>query len=341
MASLVPKPASARQLGDLLKEQQEPFVLEVYLLERGYLRNKLNVGRSFSCSIGNSSSCLKKSVNWGLNDRRKVIPRCSEIVRAVFKKVVAISTSQRMKNSGNNVDYTVREIAGIKQEKAESDGNRLAITDTCPAFKLANLLQEKEVLTNTNLQWSFGEDTKQHSPMLVLEGVHLSQDSSIHAIRQENIIKKDSLVAVSLCKFTVKSSTKRASCIPRFDPCSQQLIAEKTMKQSKQLLFDCVKELVGSRVLDRGNRHTVKFPGPEELGHLLSGDMRRWCELSANESNTAQLLNLDSMASEAQFHEFKTSMKETVAEIGDAILEDIISKEIAADMIEIVSTLDT
>ncbi|GMP24870.1 hypothetical protein CsSME_00001991 [Camellia sinensis var. sinensis] len=60
MASSMPK-----QLGELLQEQQEPFILELYLFEKGYLRNNFNSETNFHCCFGNPSSFLKRSASWG------------------------------------------------------------------------------------------------------------------------------------------------------------------------------------------------------------------------------------------------------------------------------------
>lgn len=59
-------------LGEFLQEQQEPFVLELYLLERGYrARTKIK--------------------------RRDAIPKCAKFVSAVFKRVV-LHNSSKIKN---------------------------------------------------------------------------------------------------------------------------------------------------------------------------------------------------------------------------------------------------
>ncbi|GMQ08538.1 hypothetical protein CsSME_00052219 [Camellia sinensis var. sinensis] len=77
MASSMPK-----QLGELLQEQQEPLILELYLFEKGHLRNNFNSETNFHCCFGNPSSFLKRSASWGgLSKRRKAIPSCSKIVK--------------------------------------------------------------------------------------------------------------------------------------------------------------------------------------------------------------------------------------------------------------------
>lgn len=61
MASATTKPQ--KRLGDFLNEQQEPFILELYLVERDYSK-----GWSLN---GGSSKSLERSTNCGLNKKRK------------------------------------------------------------------------------------------------------------------------------------------------------------------------------------------------------------------------------------------------------------------------------
>ncbi|XAR61992.1 hypothetical protein NMG60_11016561 [Bertholletia excelsa] len=83
-----------KQLGELLREQQEPFVLEAYLLDRGFSRKELS-SRSFS---GNSKSFLTRSASLNLN-KKSVIPSCSKIVKAVLNKLGTGVNKQRKRDS--------------------------------------------------------------------------------------------------------------------------------------------------------------------------------------------------------------------------------------------------
>ncbi|TYI97369.1 hypothetical protein E1A91_D01G139600v1 [Gossypium mustelinum] len=57
-SSSSPSKPAGRQLGELLQQQQEPFILEIYLSERGSLRNNKSIG----CH-GNSGSKAKNSAD--------------------------------------------------------------------------------------------------------------------------------------------------------------------------------------------------------------------------------------------------------------------------------------
>ncbi|XP_057469242.1 uncharacterized protein LOC130758375 [Actinidia eriantha] len=338
------KPAIAKQLGELLQEQQEPFILEIYLLERGYLKN-VNPNTGSRCCSSISSSFLKSSAGLGLSRRRKVIPNCSKIVKAVFNKLVSVSSNQKLKNSASGKgNFSVWD-----QEKAESDrfssassttvfnscsesdaeDGVSATEDSCLASKLA-ILNEKKRWLQRKLQWrSREEDSKELSSVSVLEDIPSNEDSPRHDNRQRNAKTRDSIHAVSFSKFIFQTSVDEPK---GYDHSSQYVIDRRALQQSKQPLFDCVRELVGTGGWKNGRRQqSVEFPGAEELVKLLYEDIRTWSKLSGNETNTTHMLNSNFMAPVGEWSDFETQTREISAEIGDAILEDI-SKAIVVDM---------
>ena len=70
MASATAKPQ--KRLGEFLTEQQEPFILDVYLLERRYSK-----GWSLNGDSGKSS---KKPANSSLNKKRKAMLQFSKVL---------------------------------------------------------------------------------------------------------------------------------------------------------------------------------------------------------------------------------------------------------------------
>lgn len=120
MASTPPKPL--KQLGEFLQEQQEPFILEVYLLERGCLKKRLNSEGNFSCCQRNSTKFLKRSVSCSLNKENNGIPRWSKLLKAVYKMLDSIKEDQRAKSSENiKEEYHVTAMVGDDKEVKESD----------------------------------------------------------------------------------------------------------------------------------------------------------------------------------------------------------------------------
>lgn len=105
----MPKPVVAKQLGELLQEQQEPFILEIYLHEKGY---------------------SKKSASWGpKNKRRKVIPSCSNVViKTVFKKLVESFRNTRkakINSASGDGNHSDREI-GRRIDQGTADSERFS-----------------------------------------------------------------------------------------------------------------------------------------------------------------------------------------------------------------------
>lgn len=81
-----------KQLGDLLQEQQEPFVLEIYLFDKGYRKNVLLSKRTSSNKFFMRVNRSEVSYR-----RRKMISSCSSAVKALldFLKVKRGGGSQK------------------------------------------------------------------------------------------------------------------------------------------------------------------------------------------------------------------------------------------------------
>lgn len=172
MASTIQKPV--KQLAELLQEQQEPFVLEVYLFERGYLRKSLSSNRE-----GGSSFCktFNRSCSWGLRKSKGALS-CSKVLRSVYNKLVSRNSGPSNKSSENkeaelNADTEMRrknqEIVdsgrfssassrtqydscseGEKDEASvslQNDHKASLAADTSQVSKPCNMIKERKVET--------------------------------------------------------------------------------------------------------------------------------------------------------------------------------------------------
>lgn len=174
MASTPTKPA--KQLRELLQEQQQPFVLEVYLFERGHLR------KSLSSSNSNSSKIFERSSSWGPNKSKKGTLSFSKILRSVYNKLVSKNGGSRKESSEKeegkfdadtetSLPRDCQEIGEIsngfssassrtqyesccdsdKDEAVEpvslgnGDHASLAAEDTCQVSKLCNMKEERTI----------------------------------------------------------------------------------------------------------------------------------------------------------------------------------------------------
>lgn len=112
-------------------------------------------------------------------------------------------------------------------------------------------------------------------------------------------------------------------------PFPQFLKSKRVLQQTKQLLFDCVREVVESHVKkERGKQHYKKFLGPEELGKLICERITSWGIQDGDQKNTNYFLD-----SVEEWRAFEQQKKEIEFDIGDTILEEI-KNEIVTEMID-------
>lgn len=126
----------SKKLGQFLQEQQEPFTLQIYLLERGQFRNKHLVSDgNFRCCSTNSSSYMffKRSASCGAKKRRKLIPNCSKIVKSVINKLVPISHNQKIKNLANDQQHNNTSNIIVDDEKISSASSS-TVFNSCHDF---------------------------------------------------------------------------------------------------------------------------------------------------------------------------------------------------------------
>lgn len=80
----------AKQLKELLQEQQEPFMLTTYVSERRYRRSSLTMNSRTGCSLKNSVTKLKRSTfHSQLSTKRERIANGSSALRSILNKIVS------------------------------------------------------------------------------------------------------------------------------------------------------------------------------------------------------------------------------------------------------------
>ncbi|CAN6539756.1 unnamed protein product [Malus baccata var. baccata] len=130
MAS-TPKPV---KLADLLQEQQEPFVLEVYLSERGYLRKSSSTNSNSRSRNSNSGKKLTRSSSWGNLS-------CPKILRCLYKKLVSrhsettsikgCEKSEGESNAGTNTRRSSRESGESDRFSSASSKTQYDLCTEC------------------------------------------------------------------------------------------------------------------------------------------------------------------------------------------------------------------
>ncbi|XP_022766438.1 uncharacterized protein LOC111311329 [Durio zibethinus] len=368
MATRITASKPARQLGELLQEQQEPFVLEVYLSERRCVRKNLISGANFIGCHGNSGKFLKKSGSQ--NKSKKGIPNFPKVLKVVpCSKFFAIKGS-RTKNSDDDGKLSVTEMDRNNQETAEPDrfssASSTTVYNSCSDSDIdepsmftdnskSNLKlhreREKKAAADTKFQWSCMEDSKQHSPQSVLEeisststGSPLDKTRRVSTTRQKSfflpkLITEDSILSASLWNLLLQTTPDKSSCAglselqePDRSNSSQFSISKRVLQQTKQLLFDCARELVDKN--HEKEQKGKKFLGPEEMGKVICEKIKGWGKRCGDESNIMQLLELDVMDSSQEWNGFESQKKDMVLVIGNAIAEEI-TTEVVMDMINV------
>ncbi|KAG6434727.1 hypothetical protein SASPL_106369 [Salvia splendens] len=268
-------------LGEFLQEQQEPFALEVYLLERGFAR----------CS-------LKKT-------RRQAIPNCSEVVRAVFSRILLHNNRKKIKNPRKNDD-----------KKYEDEFSSTTFYSSC-----SDLEDERSVEEDFD---------KQLSPISVLKETE-SKASPLHQ-RQYKFkkTKGESSNSISQRKSKHKTAPKSKECMEHSHDYHYS-INKRALQHSKKLLVDCVREVIeNERRHDGeggGGKQLKKILGAEELWKAVCENVWQWSQESIHENNISHLVKCDFMATLGEWGFDSQQRKDEVSiEIGDAILEDIINE---------------
>ncbi|XP_059279464.1 uncharacterized protein LOC132033496 isoform X3 [Lycium ferocissimum] len=168
------------------------------------------------------------------------------------------------------------------------------------------------------LRLDFLEESKQLSPVSVLEETESSDDDSPNVKKQE----------CHKAKKQEEFSTPSVSNSWEKSPESQYIKNKKAMQQSRQLLFDCVKEVVENQ---KRKEEFQRILGAEQLWGLLLQNIMLWSQDSINETSINHLMHFDLLNSfeESSGIEEKWEIGKVV---GDLIFVDI-SNEIALDML--------
>ncbi|KAL5706676.1 hypothetical protein ACHQM5_024812 [Ranunculus cassubicifolius] len=310
----LPTEKAVKRLSELLQEQQEPFNLDVYLMERGYLKKLLN-------SKGNKE--LK---------RRKRIPLCPKILKKVLNKLVPAKTA-----------------------KGEHEFDQFSSTSSvsvCDSYSETDM-EEENTSQTSNLCDSNGQvENKQHSPVSVLEELPSDDISPLHnhvrccsrSYRDESPstsngnglpkrVTEESILSASLWGLLegqgnvgVKELLDGASSSSSSS--SQYVKTKRVVEQTKQLLFDCVRE-----VLETQGSNEKDFLGGEEIGKMVCEKVCFWAKQSGNVANVNQLRNAYYWESLEEWNALQPHVRKIGLEISNHILEEL-EVEIVIDIID-------
>ncbi|XVF64222.1 hypothetical protein PTKIN_Ptkin09bG0151200 [Pterospermum kingtungense] len=324
----------ARQLGELLQEQQEPFILEVYLSERRCVGKNTTSGANSIYCHGNPDKFRKNSGT--RNKRKKGIPHFPTVLKFVCNKFLTIK-GLRAKNSDEEdgkpsiieMDRNNRETAGPDSSTRVYDSSSDSDTDEPSKFADNSKSKRKE-----NIVLSVGvTDNANRLLMQSFNGV--AWDTALN-----HCLKKNLLQPPLLDNSRRGSSTMQKSFLPKLITEDSILSASlwNVLLQTtpERWSFEGLTELQGpdssnssqlsiskEELVD--NNHGKEVLGSEEIGKAI-GEKIKGC---GEESNIQQLLESDILDSTQgqEWNDFESQKRD----IGNAIAEEI-TDEVVMDM---------
>ncbi|XP_039027074.1 uncharacterized protein LOC120160810 [Hibiscus syriacus] len=209
------KPA-AMQLGELLKQQQEPFVLEIYLSEKGCLRKKLSSGSPKFCCHGSSGKFLKMN-NKGI----PIFPKVFKLVTC--NKLFAI---KGLKNK--NSDDENGKVSATAEPDRFSTASSTTVYNSCTDSDIDEPSMMKKAAADSKFQWS----SRQKSLFL------------------SELIMEESILSASLWNLLLQATPDKPSCVRELQEAggSNSLpfsISKRVLQKAKRLKEDERKECLG------------------------------------------------------------------------------------------------
>ncbi|KZV54522.1 hypothetical protein F511_01320 [Dorcoceras hygrometricum] len=310
-------------LGEFLQEEQEPFSLEVYLLERGCSGGTTSLDSRSHFLI--SHRILKRC---GIKKQRSLIPNCSTFVKAVLKQLGSVTINLKIKNLSDGDQVNTQENAS--SDKLVSNNSGIVFNPSVHCVEeSSNLFLEEEVDADAKLKWRSVEDNRQQlSPVSVLEVAESDELSPLH-YKQCNIKKTTQAESsASVTQFKSKQATNgSAQLMAAWNPYTQHIRNKRALRQTKQLLIDCVREVIENY---RKQEHMKKVVEAEELWKLVCENVWLWSQDSIHETNVIHLVHYDFLTTAEDWRaDFEEHKKGIWMDVGDAILEDVINEIVA------------
>ncbi|KAL2232693.1 UNVERIFIED_CONTAM: hypothetical protein Sindi_1449300, partial [Sesamum indicum] len=325
-------------LGDFLQEQQEPFALEIYLLERGYYSRATSLDNANS----NFLNSAKRSTCCGLKKRQHAVSNCSDFVKAVLGRLV-LHNKHKIKNRGrcnrkgiptgnhgsgecvdddefSSASCTDTNLSDSCSESGEEDRRCVAADIGRRPPENGNLFSEEEADADGEMKWrSIEHRDNQLSPVSVLEETESDEED----YNSKTTLQGECSTSISQHKS--KQATEELEELVGSNSYDQYIINKRALQQTKQLLVDCVREVIEKhrkRDPKKMREQLKKILGADELWKLVCESVWVWSQNPVDETNVVHLLGYDLLASAEEWSTGLEQQKEEISmEIGDAILD--------------------
>ncbi|XP_008797019.2 uncharacterized protein LOC103712310 [Phoenix dactylifera] len=293
-----------RRLFELLEEEQEPFLLDVYLLENGYSDRALRSQATVSCWPGGACTRLPKLGSHGFKRKRGGLLSCilnKFLCRKAIRKALSCE-GLALENGRWGVFGCFLELG---RESHVAEFRRLSSSSA---------VNQRE--SNGQMQWRSLEDANQLSPISVLE-LHSNEASPIH---NHSSSFSSGMETKAASWFGFEELLGSASFL------SQYANTKKELDRSYQLLLDCVRE-VEKRIWD-----SYECLSPERAKSIIKERIFTWEKKRGDVADIAQLVDSEVSESREEWRHFQSEIREIGIEIETVIFEEI-REETLLDML--------
>ncbi|KAJ8773242.1 hypothetical protein K2173_028419 [Erythroxylum novogranatense] len=312
------------KLQELLQQQQEPFILEAYLLERGQQRNGLISGSScYCCCLGSGEKLLMWSVGSGLKRGRKGITNFPRIIRATYNRIISINEKLRIKS--------------CKQRDEKCDVHK----DFCKNQQATDF-DEFSSASSTTLFNSCSESDAEETTSLQKDHMFKVKDSSQQSISNRKFKRREiEDRPFSPASVLEQILNHRLSLLHEGYKFTLNLLSEKhgiqtTFHQTKQLLIDCVWEIINNQIRkQKQQEHYKKYSGPQEQQKIINENTFCW-KVSGDLFYLKKFLDLDFLHSAKEWSKYQRQNKDNATGIRDSISKEIKNATIT-DIIHLLS----
>ncbi|XP_072973658.1 uncharacterized protein [Typha angustifolia] len=315
MACLSASPsARGRRLSELLEEQQEPFFLDVYLLENGYSTRMLEAQAANMCWPGNASRRLQRLTSNGFKRTKGGLLRCV-LSKILHRKHVrkALNWNSMAPEIGSPCLAECFSKTGSKTRDQLSCCRGIC-TDELDAGHEWNCLEEEE---------EEEEDPKQLSPVSVLE-LHCYESSPVHIQNKEEKSSRTLSLDSPKKVIDIFKELLEAAYTPAFN----QFSKSDELEQPQQLVLDCVREVEGRN----WDQHQCSSPTKTEK--FFCEEAPSWESQEADEAWISQLIASDLSNSSKEWIQFKPQIREIGTKIEASIFEQL-REEAVLDIIDL------
>ncbi|XP_014504023.1 uncharacterized protein LOC106764272 isoform X2 [Vigna radiata var. radiata] len=336
-----------KRLAEFLNDEQEPFILELYLSEREYSN------RWSSIDGGDSTNTSEQPKKKGF----------FYVLKALYKKLSYPKETESFLSNVHEYDQRNKHEGVLQHTRLDhilqfSSDTRFTMLSSCQDIgedgtslfshkqqhlfysrTLYNMVPQQRRQPQRFIEGGYELQRKIHVPRApdVIEDVRRTQQriQSSGDILPKKIRGKSLLSAAGRWGGLVEETKKKGNCgstrvvLRGTDDVSQKLKSKRVLRRIMKMLFDCVKDIaITLPTEDDRKRGYRQFMGTLQIGKLLRQRTNKWDQqaVAVGGANLTYLLTLDYLNSIVEWKKFEPHVKDISIEITDAILDDILNE---------------